>query len=296
MNQLYRLLGISKQAVHQQARKQKTFDQKVMDLMLEVDELRSQHPGCGVEKMYYTLKPDFMGRDRFIETFMDLDYRVKKIKNYHRTTLPVSLKYPNLIEGMTVTKKNMLWQSDITYYDIKGKFYYLFFIIDVYTRCIVGYAVSESLRAEANIRALKMAVKEHGYPMIHHSDRGSQYIEKRYTKMLTDNACSISMGLKAQENAYAERINGIIKNEYLKYKEIKNLDQLRKEVKKAVNHYNNIRPHYSLPEKVSPIHYDKGQRGQQKLEIYAKEKPKVVESTFNNFENIKENNLICFIN
>ena len=175
LNQLYQTVGISKQAVHQYQRKQEIFDQKVSDLLVEVDELRAEHPGCGVEKMYYTLKPDFIGRDRFVETFMNLGYRVKTIRNYHRTTIPVASQYQNLIEGLLVKSRNTVWQSDITYFDVKGKFYYLVFIVDVYTRRIVGYSVSDSLRAEANIGALKRALSQYGAPKIHHSDRGSQY-------------------------------------------------------------------------------------------------------------------------
>ena len=247
--------------------------------------------------MYYTLQPDFIGRDRFIETFMDLGYRVKRMKNYYRTTIPVSLKYPNLIEGLMVRSKNMVWQSDITYFDIKGKFYYLVFIVDVYTRCVVGYAISDNLRAEANIRALKMAEKDHGYPMIHHSDRGSQYVERTYVKTLKKNGCKISMGLKAQDNAYAERINGIIKNEYLKHKTINSFEQLKRQTKQAVNHYNSIRPHYSLPNKMPPNQFKSWSHLiKMDMELYAKEKIKVVESTFNNFDQINENMLFCKIN
>lgn len=77
--------------------------------------------------MYKTLKPDFIGRDGFIEVFMDLGYRVKKVKNYVRTTIPTHLKYPNLIEGMCIYKKNQVWQTDITYFYLHGKFYYIIF-------------------------------------------------------------------------------------------------------------------------------------------------------------------------
>jgi putative transposase len=252
LNDLYLILGISKQAVYQQRQRQLIFDRKFTDLMVEVDDLRSEQPGCGVEKMYNTLKPDFIGRDRFVEAFMELGYRVKPIKNYHRTTIPASYKYPNLIEGLVVKQKNTVWQSDITYFDVKGRFYYLVFIIDVYTRQIVGYAVSDHLRAEANLRALNMAIKYHGAPRIHHSDRGSQYIYKHYTELLKEKEVAISMGLKGQDNAYAERINGTIKNEYLKYWKIESLKSLKRKVLMAVNHYNHKRVHNSLPGKQSP--------------------------------------------
>ena len=80
MNQFYEGVGISKQAVHQYSRRQTLFDHRLMELMSEADDIRRDHPGCGVEKMYYTLKPDFIGRDRFVETFMQLGYRLKKKK------------------------------------------------------------------------------------------------------------------------------------------------------------------------------------------------------------------------
>jgi len=256
LNDLYRVLGLSKQSVHQYHQRQQVFDRKFTDLLIEVDELRAQHPGCGVEKMYHTLKPDFIGRDRFVEAFMQLGYRVKRMKNYHRTTTPTWLKYPNLIEGLVVQGKNTVWQSDITYFDLNGRFYYLVFIIDVFTRQIVGYAVSDHLRAVANLHALKMALNKHGPPIIHHSDRGSQYIDKVYIKLLSDHNVNISMGLIAQDNAYAERINGTVKNEYLKHWNIQSFSQLKRRVKQVVDNYNDKRIHKSLPGKITPNQYD----------------------------------------
>ena len=281
MNELYKAVGISKQAVYQYQKRQLGFDEKLMGLMVEADELRSEHPGCGVEKMYYTLKPDFIGRDRFIEAFMELGYRVKRIKNYHKTTIPASHKYPNLIEGLVVKGKNTVWQSDITYYQVKGKFYYIVFIIDVYTRQIVGYAVSDNLRVEANARALKMAIKSHGAPKIHHSDRGSQYIAKQYVRLLIENGVNISMGICAQDNAYAERINGTIKNDYLKHWEINSFWMLKTKVNKAVKHYNTKRIHDSLPIRIAPNQFNELTN---KIgfveEIYAPNRITPTESTF----------------
>ena len=176
MNSLYTAIGISKQAVVQYANRQVLFDNQIKELIVEADILKQAHPGCGVEKMYDTLRPNFIGRDRFISTFMDLGYRVKRQKNYRRTTYAGTLYYPNLINGLVINKPNVLWQTDITYIKVKDKFYYAVFIIDVYTKNIVGYNVSSHMRVESNIRALKMALKKHKAPVIHHSDRGSQYV------------------------------------------------------------------------------------------------------------------------
>jgi len=246
MNLLYKTIGISKQSVHQYYKRQTVFDEKVNGLIIEADELRAEHPGCGVEKMYYTLKPDFIGRDRFIELFMQMGYRVKRNRNYRRTTYASKFYYPNLIKGMVVRSPSVIWQSDITYILVGGRFYYTVFIIDVYTKKIVGYQVSDHMRATANLKALNMALKEHPPPEIHHSDRGSQYTNGKYIELLKGNNCSISMGLSAQDNAYAERINLTIKDEYLDHWKPKSFTQLKDQVKRAVNNYNLKRIHNEI--------------------------------------------------
>jgi len=260
LNQLYNVVGISKQAVSQYYKKQTVLDSKVADLLVEVDFLRSEHPGCGVEKMYYTLNPDFIGRDKFISIFMELGYKVRSFKSYHRTTIPIHSQYKNLIQGLMVRDRNIVWQSDITYYQVRENFYYIVFIIDIYTKKILGYSLSDNLRAEANMKALKMAIKNCNGRLdnlIHHSDRGSQYIYSKYIKLLVDNDVKISMGEKAQDNAYAERINGTIKNEYLKYWSITKFEDLKVKLKKAVKHYNTKRIHDGLPDKMTPNKFDK---------------------------------------
>jgi len=236
MNTLYKTIGITKQAVDQYHKRQLVFDNKIGHLMIDVEELRRDHPGCGVAKMYDTLRPNFIGRDRFIETFMSLGYRLKTVNNYRRTTYAGSIYYPNLIQGKQLQGASEVWQSDITYIRVKEKFYYAVFIIDVYTKEIVGYSLANHMRASANIRALKMALEKHKAPKTHHSDRGSQYTSHEYTRMLKENGTSISMGLIAQENAYAERINGTIKNEFITHWNPQNYEQLKKYIKKAVTY------------------------------------------------------------
>jgi len=246
LNTLYTVAGVSKQAVHKHFKRKKMFEEKLESLIWEVIELRKDHPGIGLEKVYYTLKPDFLGRDKFIEIFKELGFGLIKKPNYRRTTYRGEIYYPNLIEGMVVDGANQVWQSDITYFRVGERFYYLVFIIDVYTKVIVGYNVSDSLRATANIKALKMAVSHHGYPLIHHSDMGSQYTYKPYVKMLEENGVKLSMSLRAYENAYAERINRTIKEEYLQYRNIKTLAQLKKHTTYSVKHYNEKRIHNHL--------------------------------------------------
>ncbi len=254
MNQLYEIIGITKQAVHKQLKQKIYFESNVIELISKADELRKNHPGCGVEKMYYVLKPDFLGRDKFVSTFMSLGYRLKQKKNYKRTTI-ASLRYrPNLIKGLVIDAPGVVWQSDITYIEVEGQHCYAIFIIDVYTKEIVGFSVSEHMRASANMQALKMALKKWESPKIHHSDRGAQYLSREYTKLLEMNGTKISTGKKAQDNAYAERINRTIKEEYLEYKWIRSVSQLKSVVFKSVLHYNQFRPHNNL-QRMTPFEF-----------------------------------------
>lgn len=267
---LYQTVGISKQAVIQYAKRQQVFDKKLIVLIKEAEFLRREHPGCGVEKMYYTLSPDFIGRDRFIDLFMDLGFRLKVNKNYRRTTNSVRSSYQNLIHGMLVFSPNQIWQSDITYIRIGDRFCYAVFIIDIYTKKVVGYQVSEHMRATANVSSLSRAIKLNGPPLIHHSDRGGQYIYKAYTNLLRSHNCYISMCDNAMDNAYAERINQTIKNEYLKLWKPQSFKQLKTMTTKAIKNYNQKRLHNHLDRK-TPIAFE-----QEVLNLPMHERPKVI--------------------
>ncbi|MBL7726463.1 MAG: IS3 family transposase [Dinghuibacter sp.] len=255
MNQLYQSAGISKQAVSQQASRQARFERQISELIEQADLLRRDHPGCGVEKMYHTLKPDFLGRDRFIELFMGAGFRLKRSRNYRRTTYACHINYPNLIKGVSVGAPSVIWQSDITYYQAGDRFYYAVFIIDVYTKKIVGYQVSDHMRTTANVKALQMALKNNKAPDIHHSDRGSQYSSHEYTNLLNSHNCRISMAQTAQDNAYAERINRTIKEEYLAHWVPGNLQKLKQATDKAVFNYNTKRKHKHL-KMMAPVDFE----------------------------------------
>lgn len=202
-----------------------------------------------------------MGRDKFCEIFLSLGYRVRHIKNYQRTTRPVWFDYPNLIEGMMVTRPYQVLQSDITYFRVKDRYYYIVFIMDVYTREILGYNVSDNLRTKSNIKALKMALRKipakYHDTMIHHSDRGSQYGSESYKSLLKSKGIRISMGETALDNAFVERLNGIIKNEYLKYRYITDFKSLKQNTKRAVNNYNSSRKHLAFNNEYTPLEFKK---------------------------------------
>jgi transposase InsO family protein len=274
MQSVLEVAQVSRQAVHKHCRAQMVFDEKLSGLITEVDILREEHPGCGVEKMYYTLRPDWLGRDKFISIFMELGYRLKTKKNYQKTTIPVHSKYKNLIQGMMVQDRNIVWQTDITYFLIGDRYYYLVFIIDVYTKVILGFQANDHLRAEANLAALKMAINNSNGNLnwlIHHSDKGGQYIDKNYIALLERYRISISMGASAQDNAYAERINGTIKNEYLNRWQPRNLKELKSMLKRAVSHYNNKRIHNELPGKTTPVQFEKSL-----LDLTSQKRPTVI--------------------
>lgn len=247
---------------------------ELSDLVEQVDLIREEHPGCGVEKMYHILKPKYLGRDKFCEIFIDLGYRVRMIKNYIRTTIPSHINYPNLIQGIELIQPYQVVQSDITYFNLNGKHYYIVFIIDVYTREVIGYEAGDNMRAEMNLRALKMAIKHIGKGNkigIHHSDRGGQYGSNIYTNELNKNGIAISMGLTAYDNAYAERINGTIKNEYLKRWHITTLEELKKALKKAVTNYNETRKHQAFKNKYSPYEFRRNL-----LNLSVQERPRMI--------------------
>lgn len=270
LNRLYCSVEVSKQATWKAILRREQREQEIAALEEQVLAVRKAHGGCGLEKLYYRLQPKFIGRDRFVEIFQALGHGIKKRPNRARTTFRGHLRIHNYIEGMVVHFPDQLWQSDITYYRVGERFFYLIFIIDVYTKMILGYGAFDHMRSEANLSVLKQALKSRGngpmLSLIHHSDHGSQYMAKTYLEHLKRHQILISMGDKAQENAYAERINRTIKEEYLDYKRISSLNQLKKELRIAVRDYNFHRPHKHL-QMTTPVLFEQ-QLKQNSLDRY----------------------------
>ena len=161
-------------------------------------------------------------------------------------------KYPNLITGVIPTASNQIWVSDITYIEtVNDGFMYLHLVTDLYSRKIMGWCLSPTLHAEYTLKALEMAIRNAGCSLtglIHHSDRGCQYCCERYVSLLKSSGMLISMTQSGDplENAVAERVNGIIKNEWLMHENIIDGNIALKRISEIVNIYNNIRPHASL--------------------------------------------------
>ena len=278
LNSLYRAADISKQAVRQHFQREQAQLELIDELINRVDERRSEHPGEGLEKLYWQLQPDGIGRDKFCAILGQLGYHLKRSKNPIRTTIPAHKVFKNLIEGRVINGPGQVWQSDITYLKVGDCFYYLIFIIDAYTRRIVGWAASNSLRAEANIAALQMALSQLPASTlkgcVHHSDRGTQYTDSRYVKLLREHGLTISMGRKATDNAFAERINGVIKNEYLLPWAPSSFRELTKRTKQAVSDYNTKRHHGALGRRC-PVQFERDHQqlpaSKQRLEVIRSE-------------------------
>jgi transposase InsO family protein len=252
------------------------------DLVIQkVKEIRQYHPRMGTRKLYEMLLPFMlehqikMGRDALFSMLSANQMLVRRRKRRIQTTNSFHWlrKYPNLIRNFIPTAPNQLWVSDITYWKINtGEHLYISFITDVYSHKIVGYQVAETLEAIESINALQMALSALGAEshlnLIHHSDRGIQYCSHAYVKLLQDYNIEISMTENGdpRENAVAERVNGIIKDEYLEAYEINCLKDAKELLKAVVELYNTERPHMSISN-LTPnlIHYSKTQIKTEKL-------------------------------
>lgn len=261
MNDLYLLCGISKQGHLQAIKEEKLFISKQQLYFNLIIEARSLHPDMGLRTIYETYQPEGIGRDAFMLLAKNAGFQLEIRAKPTRTTFSVkSNKYKNLLVDKWFTDINQLWVSDITYFAIKDKYYYITFIMDVYSRRIIGYHAADNMRAENNVFALKMAIQLRGIKnfkqqLIHHSDRGSQYISNDYTNLLDDMGILISMCKEVYENAHIERVNGTIKNNYLHHYNIQNLQQLNLGLQKAVEIYNSHKPHKGL-DSLTPVQFE----------------------------------------
>ena len=252
-------LDISRQAYYKRCKntsKQELSESIVLDL---VQDIRKQLPRLGTKKVYSLIKHDLnqlpvsIGRDKLFKILKKNDLLIKPKKSYARTTNSKHRfrTYENLIKQIKPNRKDQIWVSDITYIRTMRGFCYLALITDAYSRKIVGYDISDSLELVGCMRALKRATRNYkvfDYKLIHHSDRGIQYCSHQYTKLLRKRKIRISMAAKGNcyENALAERVNGILKNEFNLDISFKSKNDAYKSVKQAIFAYNQIRPHYSI--------------------------------------------------
>ncbi len=224
-----------------------------------VQAIRCSQPKIGGRKLYFLLQAELnkldrpAGRDKFFYILRKAGMLVKKKKKHAKTTDSYHRfhKYKNKLKGRLLTGPNQAWVSDITYLRTqRDGFIYLFLQTDAYSRKITGWNVSGSLGIEGAVRALKMSHRQNpgSTGVIHHSDRGIQYCCKQYVELMKKYKMEISMTEEnhCYENAVAERVNGILKQEFLLDENFENKALALKAVKEAIDSYNNLRPHWSL--------------------------------------------------
>ncbi len=261
MNDVFALCGISRQAHFQALQRHLQEQQKAVLYVRSMEQVRQIHPGMGLRTMYEMLQPEGIGRDGFVALGLQEGFRLKTVEKQTRTTYSVkSRRYGNLLGDIEFNGINQLWSSDIIYLYCLDQFFYIVLIMDIYSRRLIGYNLSDNMRAENNLSALQMAlalrgIESYQHSLIHHSDKGTQYASDAYTEVLERHAIRISMCNEVYENTHIERVNDTIKNQYLNRMEINNRRQLLTKLDATIKTYNETRPHQSL-HKMSPVEYE----------------------------------------
>jgi len=213
-------------------------------------------PRLGTRKLYYLLQDELkslgIGRDRLFRILKANHMLIKPKRSYHITTNSHHRfrKHKNLIENLEIIRPEQVWVADITYVGNRNNPMYLALITDAYSKKIKGYDVSNSLETRGSLNALKMAFKNRMYSsdrLIHHSDRGFQYCSNEYQRLINKETiqCSMTESYDPYQNAVAERINGILKQEFLFNTKNIDIKTMQKLVKQSVAIYNKFRPHLS---------------------------------------------------
>jgi transposase InsO family protein len=252
------LFGKSRQAWYDMEQRH-TNNRLQQELILQwIMEIRATLPRTGGVKLYEMLKDRFqdhnikMGRDGLFELLRTHGLLIYPQKKYVRTTQSWHhyRKWPNLLHNCSISRPDHVWVSDITFLRTENGFIYLSVITDAFSRKIVGYHLSQHLKASGCIAALHKAISHRQYPLeelIHHSDRGIQYCCDEYVQLLQAHQIRISMTQSGSpyDNAIAERVNGILKQEFALDKVFKSYSYAVEPVAKAIHIYNHIRPHFS---------------------------------------------------
>lgn len=227
-----------------------------------------QMPRVGTRKLYYLLKDEFrsqgikIGRDALFDYLRSESMLVRPKKDHVKTTNSKHWlrKHPNLMEGIIPIRPEQYFVSDITYIKSRERTHYLSLVTDAFSRKIMGYHLSDDMGAENVVKALKMAVRNRitDRALVHHSDRGLQYCSAIYQKELAENHIRPSMtdGYDCYQNATAERVNGILKNEFLIH-QCNTGKELKKLVQESIKTYNDKRPHLALKMKTPNFVHNK---------------------------------------
>ncbi|MDY0907787.1 IS3 family transposase [Pedobacter sp. CFBP9032] len=250
------MFGVSRQVYYRSEKRRIRKQDLSAEIIGLVMGVRMKMPRIGGRKLYHILKESLealsVGRDKLFQILKANHLLVKPKRSYHITTNSHHRfrKHKDLTIDMKVSRPEQLWVSDITYLGNRKEPCYLALVTDAYSKKIVGYDVSNSLSMEGSLRALKMAILKRIYKkdmLIHHSDRGLQYCCDEYQQTLIKNNinCSMTESYDPYRNAVAERVNGILKQEFIVIREGVKLSEMKKMVSESVNIYNNIRPHHA---------------------------------------------------
>jgi putative transposase len=253
---LCRCLGYSRQAYYKREGVTRQRQELDVELLKNVSRMRAEQPKVGGRKLYDAIEPEAYGRDRFFGFLRRNGLLVRRKRSYRRTTWAGRMRYPNLLKGCRVTRPGQVLVSDITYLETDEGFCYLFLTTDYYSRKILGWHVSRNLETSGSVKALDMAIRALPDPTgcIHHSDRGLQYGSWQIGNLIKANAMKLSMTVEdhVYENAVAERLNGILKDEYLLGERMPSYAEALKRVAQAIAIYNHKRFHNSLGRKMTP--------------------------------------------
>lgn len=260
LGRLCGLFGKSRQAWYQRTKaKEETAFQHLI-IKQWVEEIRENLPRLGGKKLYFLLEDKIRmhrftcGRDKLFDLLRVEGMLIRPRRKYAHTTDSKHHFHcwPNLIKGFEVEAAEQLWVSDITYLALTkpGQFVYLALITDAYSHQIMGFHLSNRLKTKLCTAALKMAIRRRQFPqrvLIHHSDRGIQYCSHRYVETLQDNDIHLSMTQNGSpyDNPIAERVNGILKQEFALDQRFDHYRQALAQVVPAISKYNELRPHGS---------------------------------------------------
>lgn len=252
------LLGFSRQAYYKHRVDRVKRQNELLQVRDLVMRIRSKMPRLGTRKLMYLIHDDLktsnikMGRDVLFNFLRAEHLLITQKRNYVKTTNSKHWmkKYPNLIENRNIHRPEQVWVSDITYIKTDQGHHYLSLVTDAYSKKIMGYELGKNLSVDGPLRALEMAIKNRKYKnqkLIHHSDRGLQYCSSEYIQKLRTNSIDVSMTQNGDpyENAIAERVNGILKYEFLFIDGFRDHLQAIEAIKQSVAIYNQDRPHLS---------------------------------------------------
>lgn len=252
------LFGRSKQAYYKGSKYNYREEVKTEILCQLIEKQRKLMPRIGGRKLLRLIEPGLpeelkMGRDSFFDFLRENGFLARKTRNRVRTTYSNHWmhKYSNLVKDFTPTGPHQLWVSDITYISTAGGFVYLSLITDAYSRKIIGWALGDTLEAIHSVIALNMAIGQLPRDIkevFHHSDRGVQYCSNEYVKILKKRHFQISMTESGdpRDNAIAERVNGILKDEWFNRMQFNSIGEVSRELCEVIKIYNEKRPHSSL--------------------------------------------------